>query len=49
MVLDLKVYDKVCREELWRVWYECGVKDYLIRSVSGLYDGSMACVRGERK
>ena len=44
--MDLeKVYNKVCREELWRVLHECGVQGYLIRSMSSLYDGSQACVR----
>ena len=32
-----KAYDKVCREELWRVLHECGM--------SSLYDGSRGCVR----
>ena len=27
------------------VLHECGVDGYLIRSMSGLYDGSKACVR----
>ena len=44
--MDLeKAYDKVCREELWRVLHECGVDGYLIRSMSSLYNGSRACVR----
>ena len=34
-----KTYDEVSREELWRVLYECGVEDYLVRSMSSLYDG----------
>ena len=33
--MDLeKVYDKVCREALWRLLHECGVDGYLIRSMS---------------
>ena len=44
-VMDLeKAYNKVCREELWRVMHECGVDGYLIRSMSSLYIGSGACV-----
>ena len=43
--IDLeKAYDKVCREELWRVLHECGVQ-YLIRGMSRLYNGSRACVK----
>ena len=39
--MDLeKSYDKVCREELWRVLHECGVDGYIIKSMS-----SRACVR----
>ena len=42
--MDLeKAYDKVCREELWRVLHECGVNGHLIRS--SLYNGSRKCVR----
>ena len=40
-----KVYDKVCREALWRVLHDYGVDGYLIMSVSSLYNGSRACVR----
>ena len=40
-----KTYDKVCREELWRVLHEFGVDRYLIRSLSSLHDGSRSCVR----
>ena len=40
-----KVYDKVCREKLWRVLHECGFDRNLIRSMGSLYDGSRACVR----
>ena len=40
-----KVYDKLCREALWRVLYECGVDGRLIRSMSSLYNGSISCVR----
>ena len=44
--IDLeKVYDKVCRGELWRVRRECGVDGYLTRSMNSLYDGSRAYVR----
>ena len=44
--MDLeKAYDKVCREELWRVLHECGVDGYLIGSMSSLYNGSRTCVR----
>ena len=39
------VYDKVCREVLWRLLRECGVDGYLIRSMSSLYNESRACVR----
>ena len=40
-----KAYDKVYKEELWRVLHECGVDGYLSRSMSSLYDWSRACVR----
>ena len=41
--MDLeKVYDKVCREALWMVLHKCRVYGYLTRSMSSLYDGSMA-------
>ena len=39
-----KAYDKVCKEELWRVLRECGVDVHLIRSMSSLYTVSRACV-----
>ena len=40
-----KVYDKVCREALWKRLHECGVNGYLIKSMSTLYDGSRTCMR----
>ena len=44
--MDLeKAYDKVCKEDLWRVLHECGVDGYLIRSINSLYNGSRAYVR----
>ena len=44
--MDLQTaYDKVCRETLWRVLYQCGVNGYLIRSMNSLYNGSTACAR----
>ena len=44
--IDLeKAYDKVCREVLWRVLHECGIDEYLIVSMSSLYNGSRACER----
>ena len=44
--MDLeKAYDKVCREALWMVLHECGVDEYLIRSMSSLYTGTRACIR----
>ena len=44
--MDLeKPYDKVCREELWRVLHECKVDGYLIWRMNSLYWGSNACVR----
>ena len=44
--MDLvKAYDKVCREELWKLLHESGVYDYFIWSMSNLYDRSRACVR----
>ena len=29
---------------MWRVLHECGVDEYLIRSMSSLYNGCRACV-----
>ena len=44
--MDLeKAFDKVCREELWRVLHVYGVDGYLIRSMSSFYNGSRACVK----
>ena len=44
--MDLeKPYDKVCREELWRVLHECKVDGYLIWRMNSLYWGSNAYVR----
>ena len=40
-----KAYDKICRDELWRVLHECGVDVLLIWSISILYDKSMAYVK----
>ena len=44
--MDLeKAYDKVCRQALLSVLYECGVDGYLIRSMSSLFNGIRTCVR----
>ena len=39
--MDLeKAYDRVCREELWRVLDECGVKEYLVIGMKSPYERS---------
>ena len=38
------MYHKVCRENIRRLKHKCKVNDYLIRSMSSLYDGSKARV-----
>ena len=40
-----KAYDKVCRDKLWCVLDEYGVKGKLMRAIRSLYKGSEACVR----
>ena len=40
-----KAYDKVCRDKLWCVLDEYGVKGKLMRALRSLYEGSEACVR----
>ena len=40
-----KAYDKVCRDKLWCVLDEYGVKGKLMRAIRSLYEGSEACVR----
>ena len=40
-----KAYDKVCRDKLWCVLDEYGVKGKLMRAIWSLYEGSEACVR----
>ena len=44
-----KAYDKVCREKLWHVVGEYGVKGKLIKAVRSSYAGNQACVRVGRK
>ena len=36
---------KVCRDKLWCVLDEYGVKGKLMRAIQSLYEGSEACVR----
>ena len=44
--VDLKkAYNKVCREKLWCVLGEYGVKGNLMKAIRSLYEGSQACVR----
>ena len=40
-----KAYDNVCREKLWRVLDEYGVKGNLMKAIRSLYARSQACVR----
>ena len=40
-----KAYDKVCREKLWHMLGEYGVKGKLMKAVRSLYVGSQARVR----
>ena len=48
--MDLeKKYDKVYREELWKVVDEFRFDGHLIRGMSILYDGSRACERLGRR
>ena len=44
-MLHLWTYDKVCREELWRVLHECEIDGCSIRSMSSLYSGSREYMR----
>ena len=39
-----KAYDKICREKLWCVLGEYGVKENLMKAIRSLYAGSQACV-----
>ena len=44
--VDLKkAYDQVCRDKLWCMLDEYGVKGKLLRAIRSLYEGSEACVR----
>ena len=46
--IDLeKAYDNVCREKLWRVLSEYGVRGRLLRSIKALYEGGRARVKVE--
>ena len=46
--IDLeKAYDNVCREKLWRVLFDYGVRGRLLRSVKALYEGGRARVKVE--
>ena len=40
-----KAYDNVCREKLWRLLDEYGVKGNLMKAIRSLYTGSQACAR----
>ena len=40
-----KAYDKVCREKLWSVLNEYGVKGRLMKAIQALYARSEGCVR----
>ena len=40
-----KVYDKACKEELWRKLYEFRVEEYVVKDVKNLYDGYRTCVK----
>ena len=40
-----KAYDKVCREEVWKVLHEYEVDGYFVRSMSCLYNESRIYVR----
>ena len=37
-----KVYDNVCREKLWRILFDYGIRGRLLRSIKALYEGGMA-------
>ena len=48
--MDLeKAYDRVNREQLWRVLQEYGVRGNMLRAVKSFYKQSKACVRVGRK
>ena len=47
--MDLeKAYDRVCREELWRVLDECGVKEYLVMGMKSPYERSGMCAKWKK-
>ena len=43
-----KAYDKVCREELWRISYGYGMNEYFLIGVKSLYDRYTASVKWGR-
>ncbi len=43
--IDLEKCDNVCREKLWRVLFDYGVRGRLLRSVKALYEGGRARVQ----
>ncbi len=46
--IDLeKAYDNVCREKLWRILFEYGIRRRLLRSIKALYEGGRARVKVE--
>ena len=46
--IDLeKAYDNVCREKLWRILFEYGIRGRLLRSIKALYEGGRARVKVE--
>ena len=48
ILFDLeKAYDNVCREKLWRILVEYGVRRKLLRSIKALYEGGRARVKVE--
>ena len=48
--IDLyKVYDKVCRENLWRMLVKYKVDGQLQRAIRSLYRESLACVQDNGK
>ena len=47
--MDLeKTYDRVCREELWRVLDEYGVKEYLVMGMKSPYERSGMCAKWKK-
>ncbi len=44
-----KVYDKVCRQELWEALQKYGVPGDQLRAIKSLYQESEACVRADRE